>query len=868
MKKSFREKPTRCIAALLHEIRPTPLAIALICLFPAAVQAAQNMPLLRVDPDLLLPPAPRPLDVTRPKAEPTPKNGAAAPDTKGETAHPQATAFPLETHSAPAAPPVQQRQGDEKPEKKTIAATSGHDEAKPVPQQGAEASSLSLKPSRNITVTPPPGTQSTPIFISAMLIQGHQDAETEAIDEAELRQWGQVITADRLRYDKPEDELHALGNVRIDQKGDITEGPELKLQMEKKEGFMQQPVFQMNQQIPPGRGDAKMLLFEGENKYRLEDARYTTCQAGSDDWFIHANNLEIDRTAQVGTARNAYIEFMDVPFLYTPWMNFTLNSDRKSGFLTPTYGSTGNSGAEFSLPYYWNIAPNRDATITPRLITKRGIQIKSEFRYLDPTYSGIANLEVLPNDRVAGINRDFMSLHHRQYLGRGWNGSLDLERVSDDNYFRDLSTQTSVTSQTNLLRDALLSYSASGWMFSARSQSFQTLQDPLAPIVAPYRRNQLVLNGAEQVKLSSNSLQKTNLALNSEIVDFTHPNLLSGKRFTLYPSVSLPLTRLYGYVTPKIGLHSTRYSFDDDNNTTAQPNVSRSLPIFSVDSGLYFDRKMKIFDQDYQQTLEPRLYYLRVPYRDQSNIPVFDTGDIGFGIPQIFSENRFSGNDRISDANQITLGVTSRFLDPGGRERLRGTVAQRYYLSLPKVTLPGGVPPDRKYSDMLASVGGQITKALALDSFLQYDPELKQTSNFTITSRYLPAPGKALSASYRYIPTTLTTPVGLKLIDTSAQWPLIGGWTGLARWNYSILDKKLLDSLAGLEYNTGCWSFRAVLQSLPTTTSERVNSIFFQLELNGISSIGSNPLDVLKHNIFGYTKITNIPYENNLPETR
>jgi len=169
---------------------------------------------------------------------------------------------------------------------------------------------------------------------------------------------------------------------------------------------------------------------------------------------------------------------------------------------------------------------------------------------------------------------------------------------------------------------------------------------------------------------------------------------------------------------------------------------------------------------------------------------------------------------------------------------------------------------------MLASVGGQVTKALALDSFLQYDPELKQTSNFTITSRYLPAPGKALSASYRYIPTTLTTPVGLKLIDTSAQWPLIGGWTGLARWNYSILDKKLLDSLAGLEYNTGCWSFRAVLQSLPTTTSERVNSIFFQLELNGISSIGSNPLDVLKHNIFGYTKITNIPYENNLPETR
>ena len=729
------------------------------------------------------------------------------------------------------------------------------------------AEPVKLKPSLGLTLTPPPGTPSLPIFVRAMRIQGHQDIETEAFDEAELRQWGQVVTADRLRYNKPNDELYAQGNVRIEQKGDITEGPELKLQMERKEGFMQQPAFQLNQQIPPGRGDAKVLLFEGENKYHLEDARYTTCQAGTDDWFIHARDLEIDRTTQVGTARNAYVDFKGVPILYTPWIDFSLNSERKSGFLSPSFGSTGKSGAEFALPYYWNIAPNMDATITPRIMTKRGMLLQNKFRYLEPNFAGEANLETLPNDRVAGMSRDFMSLRHQHNLGSGWTGLLNLERASDDNYFRDLSTQISVTSQVNLLRDGLLSYAGGGWNFSARSQSFQTLQDPLAPIVTPYRRTQMLLNGSRMVNWSGNTLGPgVNFALNSELVNFTHPTLVNGKRITLYPSVSLPLTQIYGYITPKIGLHSTHYTFDD--TTTSQPDTSRTLPIFSVDSGLYFERDMNLFGSSYQQTLEPRLYYVRAPFRDQSQIPLFDTGDIGFGLPQIFSENRFAGNDRISDANQVTLGVTSRFLDPIGIERLRGTLAQRYYLSVPQVTLPGSSPPTQKYSDILASVGGRVTRALALDSLWQYDPDLKKTSSLSLTSRYMPTPGKALYASYRYTPTTPLTPVALKQIDTSVQWPLAGRWNGLARWNYSILDKKALESLGGLEYNAGCWAFRAVLHSFATATSERTNSIFFQLELNGVSSIGSNPLDVLRRNIYGYTKTTDIPHENSFTEIR
>ncbi len=831
MKKPFRETPSPRANGRFHDFRPTPLAFALICLFPATAQAALNLPQLQIDPALLQPATP---PVANPASEPRRATIAEAP-------------VPQQGSSPPA---VAAERG--------VAATA-------IPSEPTtQREPLPLQPSKGLTVNPPPGTAPTPIFIRAMQIQGHQDIETEAVGEAELRQWGRAVTADRLRYDKPDDELYAQGNVRIDQNSDIVEGPELKLQMGKNEGYMRQPAFQMNQQVPPGRGDAKMLLFEGTDKYRLEDVRYNTCQAGSDDWFIHANQLEIDRTTQVGTARNAYIDFKGMPILYTPWMTFSLNSERKSGFLSPSYGGTGNSGAELSLPYYWNIAPDMDATITPRLMTKRGMQLKNEFRYLEPTYSGTANLEILPNDRIAGTNRDFVALQHQHNLGGGWAGLLKLEKASDDNYFRDLSTEIGITSQANLLRDGLLSYAGANWSFSARSQSFQTLQDPLAPITTPYRRMQFLLNGAKPLGIGGSlGGQGVNLALDSELVNFTHSELAGGTpqpnatRLTLYPSISLPINPVYGYITPKIGLHATRYTFDQGSTTL--PDTSLTLPIFSVDSGLYFDRGVNLFGSAYQQTLEPRLYYLRVPFRDQSQIPLFDTGDYGFGLPQIFSENRFIGGDRISDANQVTLGVTSRFLEEGGIERLRGTVAQRYYLTIPQVTLPGGTPPDRKFSDILVSVGGKMTRALSLDSLWQYDPDLSKTSGLALTSRYLPSPGKTFNVGYRYTPATVATPVGLKQIDTSAQWPLAGRWTGLARWNYSILDNRNLESLAGVEYNAGCWAFRAVVHSFATATSERSNSIFFQLELNGVSTIGSNPLEVLTRNIYGYTKTNDIP---------
>lgn len=711
----------------------------------------------------------------------------------------------------------------------------------------ADDDAVELKPQPSL-LSNLPMDEATPVFINADRLQGRQDAEFEAHGNAELRKRGQAVFAEHLIYNQPEDEVWAEGRVRVEQGKDVMRGPELRMKLERREGCLQAPDFWLGEQ-PQAHGDADKLLFQGKDKYGLVRARYTTCQPGSEDWFLRAGELEIDRTTQIGTARHARVEFMGVPLLYSPWMTFSLSNQRKSGFLTPSFGSTSNSGFAVTLPYYWNIAPNRDATITPRILTKRGVLLLNEFRYLEPAYSGQANIDYLPGDRVVGADRHAFALRHQQNFGSGWAGSLNLQRVSDDAYYRDLSTQIAVTSQTNLPREGTLTYTAPGLGFSARVQRFQTLQDPLAPIVPPYHRTpQLTLAAAKP------NIYSTNLALASEYVDFRHPTLINGQRFMLHPSASLPLATIFGYVTPKIGLHHTRYALGE-NNTSGFPDATRNVPIFSVDSGVFFERELESRGKAYIQTLEPRLYYLYVPYRNQSQFPIFDSGELDLSYAQLFAENRFSGSDRINDANQITAALTSRLLDPAsGQAPLTASIGQRYYFKEQEVTLTSPARSD-KSSDILAVVSGRFVPGWTLDAGWQYNPNRKETEKFNLGTRYQPQPGKTVNFSYRH------TRNVLKQIDISTQWPIYGGWQGLARWNYSLLDSKILEGLAGLEYNGGCWAARAVLHRFATATAEASNSLFVQLELYGVSRIGSNPIDVLKLNISGYAKSSDQPHE-------
>ncbi|MEO6025028.1 MAG: LPS-assembly protein LptD, partial [Burkholderiales bacterium] len=684
-------------------------------------------------------------------------------------------------------------------------------------------------------------------------IEGRAGREMEASGNVEMQQGELKLFTKELYFLEAEQEVTANGDVRFEKQGDVIEGTLLKYDLDSGTGFMDGSTFRLAKKAGRkriGRGDARRVDFLGENHERLLDSRYTSCEIGQDDWFLRVRELELDRVTEVGVARNASVVFMDVPLLYLPWVSFPLSDKRKTGFLPSTIGTTGRNGLEVMIPFYWNIAPNMDATFTPRLLSKRGLQLQNEFRYLWPSFAGDINFDILPNDRQGGINRDFLSWRHNQNLTHGWSGRINAQRASDDNYFRDLSTRVIDTSTTNLPRDAELRYRDNTWLFSTRVLSYQTLQDPdlsKPRIEIPYRlAPQLLLRGVKPSYLGAN------WTLESELTQFDHPSKVNGRRLLIYPSVSYSIANDYAYVTPKLGYHVTRYNLA--GNFRGDADISRNLPIFSVDSGLYFDRSLSYKGHGYQQTLEPRLFYVRIPFREQSAIPNFSTTESDFNFAQIFTENQFIGGDRINDANQITAAVTSRFIeDDTGAERLRAAVGQRYYFQSQRVTLDNP-PRNSLASDLLAAVSGQISRKWSIDAAWQYNTELNRSERLSLGARYNPAPGKVINLAYRSRRQTAALPDPIDQIDLSGQWPFGAHWYGLGRLNYSLRDSKVVEGLAGLEYNKDCWALRLVAHRLVTAQQLVSTSFFVQLELTGLSRLGNNPLEVLKQNIPGYLK--------------
>ena len=681
--------------------------------------------------------------------------------------------------------------------------------------------------------------QETPVFLEADHLEGKQANQFEASGNAILRKSGQSIRADRLLFFQDTQDVDAQGAVVLEQKGSTISGPHLKLNLDTNIGTMEQPVFYLAEN--GGRGSADMLHIQDKQHYSLDKASYTTCPADNQDWLLKMSGLEIDRDLQVGTAYHSWIEFMGTPILYSPWMDFPLGKQRKSGFLSPVFGNTINSGREITLPYYWNIAPNRDATIAPRVMTKRGVLLNNEFRYLQPAYSGEMHLDFLPDDKLAKRNRQHMALQHSQSLAGGLNAYVNLNSVSDDNYFRDLSGTTELTSQSSLLQEIVLNHNAGWWDASARVQRYQSL----IPNNTTYKRlPQLTLNARQKYADAS-------LMFAGEYVDFAHPTALNAKRLALNASASYTLINDSAfYLTPKVALRSTYYTIGA-NNTGSLPNASRTLPLYSVDSGVALERDWKLFGGDFLHTLEPRAFYVYVPYKNQDTLPNFDSGQAGFDFSQIFSENRFVGNDRVGDANHLTLALTSRLLEQAnGRELLKLMVGERFSFKTPQVNLAAPATTTNK-SDILLAASMQFTDALIFDSGLQYDPNLSHTQSYNATAHYRSEVGKTLNLGYRFNRNTL------RQIDVSSQWPLSSHWHGVARWNYSIQDSKTLESIVGLEYNRSCWTFRMVAQRFVVAAQQANTGIFLQLELNDLVSIGDDPLPALKNNVPSYTKLNN-----------
>jgi LPS-assembly protein len=729
----------------------------------------------------------------------------------------------------------------------------------------------------------------SPSLLTADKLSGQTDEVSHAEGNVELSTAEGQLFADELDYYPLEDEVRASGNVRLTQKGAEVSGPYLQLKITDQVGYLDDahykiermlenanndqdaspmlavPLPELPMRASIGYGRAARINFEGENQFRLKGGSYSTCKPDAQtrqDWYAKSSDIKLDYDQNEGVSRNATVYFKDVPILYAPYLSFSLNNQRKSGVLAPTFSSSTRTGLDLSIPYYWNIAPNYDATITPRIMSKRGLQIGGEVRYLDHYADSETRIEYLAKDKQYGDKRYAYDVKHQQNLGGGFSAYLDWAGVSDDDYFTDLSSRVVQTSQRQLTRQFQLNYNRDWLSMSLRTLRYQTL-NPGA------EKNHILEHPyflEPQLTFTANPIAWKGLEFQAQgqYANFTHPTLEEGRRTVFYPQVSLPYIRPGYYVTPKIGLHMSRYQLTQ-RAAGLSNNLSRNLPIFSLDMGMTFERETKFMGNRWTQTLEPRLYYLNIPYKNQQSYPLFDSGLTDFNFSQIFSENRFSSYDRINNAKQLTVALTTRFIHPEtGGERARAMIGQRYYFQDLKVGLPNETLYHDKYSDFLAALSGQIAPHTHVDATLEYNIKHATTERAAFAARYQPDYGKVIAVAYRYNrginwSTRMQNVESMDQIDIAGQWRLSNRWYAVGRYNYAFDSSRLVEGIAGLEYNAGCWVARAVVQRLETTSGSPNTSFFFQLELNDFGQIGSNPIQMLRRSVPGYSKINELP---------
>jgi LPS-assembly protein len=673
-------------------------------------------------------------------------------------------------------------------------------------------------------------------------MSGSPDREVYFDDNVELTQCNTAVTADRGVYRVVEDQIEAYQNVRLTRFGDLYTGDEMKLRMDTQIGYILNPTYHLSSNN--AQGDGKRIDFVGQDKAKVINGTYSTCDAPDPDWYLKSSTMDLDRGRDAGMAEDAVVYFKDWPILWAPEMPFPLSDARKSGFLAPTVGGSNRGGLVVETPYYLNIAPNRDLTLYPTLITERGEQLGADIRYLEPSFAGETKLEFLDHDRVTDSNRWAISSIQTATLAPNWTLNWNLNAASDDNYPNDFTRSITAASQRLLGRDVSLTYTQPDWQVSLRTTGYQVLQDPLAPVTQPYDRlPQLLLHAGQQ------DVHGFDWSLDSEAVRFYEPGVVEGDRYTITPKLSYPIIWTSGFFTPKVSFSFTKYELQDQAAGTPA-EITRAVPTVSLDTGLIFDRDTNWFGHAFTQTLEPRLFYVRTPYRDQSLIPDFDSAASDISYAQLFAENRFVGGDRIGDANQVTTAVTTRFLEPNGEERARFAIGQRFSFIDERVTLPGDAPNVNSNSDLLFSAAGkfgaQLSAALDID-YSESNHGLNQT-NFIV--RWQPASKKLLNLQY-----IRDLPNQIQQFDTSGQWPILDRWYAVGRVDYSIPDHKIVQGLVGVEYKADCWVFRFGGQHIQTATNISSTSTFFQLELNGFAQLGSNALEAMRLNVPGYQPV-------------
>jgi LPS-assembly protein len=706
----------------------------------------------------------------------------------------------------------------------------------------------------------------SPVKLEAQQINGRPDRTITLEKDAKVDKGNSHIEADDIHYDIVDDKIKALGHVFIDRAGDKFTGNQLQLKMDTGIGYMDSPVYRLLRKNAQGR--AERVEFDSQDSATVLGGDFTTCEGPNPDWYLKSSKLSLDNDSGTGVARNAILVFKGVPIAGTPYISFPLAEERVSGFLAPTFITSTTGGLEVTTPYYIDIAPNRDLTLYPHYISRRGLMLGSEARYLDRDYAGQTRAEYLNSDAVTGENRYIVSSQHRQNFGSGLSFNSNLNAASDDGYPNDfpysLGYSNPGTSRRLLLRDAVLNYSDIDQRAMFRVTDFQILQDPRAPIAIPYAR--LPQLTYQKFNYFDNGLS---LELNSDFTRFSHATGFQGAtqvvknadRMVLNPRMTYRWQRPGAFIKPSLSLHMTNYNLDQIPYATMTA-PARVVPTASLDSGLIFERDASFFGRDATQTLEPRLFITHTPYvkQDLTLYPNFDSAEADFNYAQIFRENRFVGHDRVGDASTVTTALMSRYLEIEGQERLRVAVAQRFSFSDPRVILGNPLSQtstiaDTK-SDILMLSSGRVTRELRLDANFQYSQSNQIFNRINFGTFWQPEPMKVLNVQYRRDIRSTDPAANFEIFDISGQWPLSARWYGVGRLNYLIKEQDIGQSLIGAEYRADCWIFRFVGQRTPTAQGVVNTTVFLQLEFNGLSSLGSNPLTALRANVPGYQKLT------------
>lgn len=672
----------------------------------------------------------------------------------------------------------------------------------------------------------------------------------------------QHLIADKASYDTVAETLDAQGSVLYSEDQLAFSSETASLTMGKDEARLRNAQFIVAE--APFRGSADVVYRDSKSLSRYNDAAFTSCAPGNQDWIVHASRMKINRETGQGAAKNAWLEFKGVPVLYTPYISFPTDNRRLSGLLAPTWGSTERNGFDFSVPFYWNIAPNFDDIVTPRYMTKRGEQLRNKFRYLTDMSRGSFSAEYMPNDQLVNKARYSASWKDQTTLLPGLSSYLDLNYVSDKTYFNDLNNALGFQNTSYLPSTALLSYGGSvagtGVGFSAGAYHYQSVDKTIADASMPYdmlpRVNLSLSHAFEGLPVT--------LAMNNEFTHFYHTDLVNGQRFNIAPSLSVPLESSAGYFIPRITGQYTQYQLSNQTVAGQPSTISRTLPIFSVNSGMTFEKDMSFGGSPYLHTLEPQAFYLYIPRKDQSNIPVFDTALYDTNFYSLFRENRFAGGDRIQDANQITLAGVSRFVDSTtGLEPLKVSLGQIMYFQDRTVTVPGQAIETSSTSNFVGEVSGQFNRNWSYMTGTQWDPEANGFARGQLALKYNLQPNQILNLGYRYRRNPVDSLQTISQTDVSFRLPLFGEWYGFGRWQYSLNFDKTTESFIGVERENCCWRFRILGRRFingantvafidPSTKPE--NAFFVQLELKGLSSFGDNVDTFLQTNLKGYRK--------------